>query len=177
LSTEVMRLGLPNISATSLSSLTMKKTLLILGGIGLLFMLLVVRLFFVQHNSMGEEREWFAKALHYEFSAQVDSIRMFNKSTGKLWCRLTSGDPQIHREDSLKRSFKDHDMLYLIFHRSADSIIFIIPNGNFVATGDSVRVSSEKNTIQFFRGKKQVASDQLSNTLTGFGRPFFLKGK
>jgi len=155
----------------------MKKTLLILGGIGLLCMLLVVRLFFVQHNGMNEEREWFAKALRYEFSAQVDSIRMFNKTTGKLWCRLTSGDPQTNREDSLKQSFKEHDMLYLIFHRSADSIIFIVPNGNLVSKGDSVRVSSEKNTIEFFRDKKQVATDQLSNTLTGFGRPFFLKGK
>ncbi|HTE28880.1 MAG TPA: hypothetical protein VK666_00790 [Chryseolinea sp.] len=155
----------------------MKKTLLILGGIGLLCMLLVVRLFFVQHHGMNEEREWFAKALRYEFSAQVDSIRMFNKTTGKLWCRLTSGDPQTNREDSLKQSFKEHDMLYLIFHRSADSIIFIVPNGNLVSKGDSVRVSSEKNTIEFFRDKKQVATDQLSNTLTGFGRPFFLKGK
>lgn len=117
------------------------------------------------------------QALRYEFSAQVDSVRMLNENTGKLWCQLTSGNPQIHREESLKRLFKEHDMLYLIFHRSTDSIIFLVPNGNLVAKGDSVRVSSEKNTIQFFRDKKQVATDQLSTSLTGFGRPFFLKGK
>ena len=102
---------------------------------------------------------------------------MFNVHTGRLWCRLTAGDPLIHREDSLKRSFKEHDMLYLIFYRSADSIIFIVPNGNLVAKGDSVRVSSQKNTIQFFRDGKQVATDQLTTTLTGYSRPFFLKGK
>ena len=155
----------------------MKKTLLILGGIGLLCLLLVIRLFFRQGSSMTEEREWFVSALRYEFSAQVDSVRMFNEHTGRLWCRLTAGDPQVDREDSLKRSFKEHDMLYLIFHRSADSIVFIVPNGNLVAKGDSVRVSSQKNTIQFFRDGKQVATDQLTNTLTGYGRPFFLKGK
>jgi hypothetical protein len=155
----------------------MKKTLLIFGGIGLLCLLLFVRLLFKQSSGMAEEREWFAKALRYEFSAQVDSVRMFNEHTGRLWCRLTGGDPQIHREDSLKRSFKEHDMLYLIFHRSADSIIFIVPNGNLVAKGDSVRVSSQKNIIQFFRDGEQVASDQLSTTLTGYGRPFFLKRK
>ena len=155
----------------------MKKTLLILGGIGLLCMLLVVHLLFKQSNSMGEEREWFVKGLRYEFSAQVDSVRMLNENTGRLWCRLTAGNPQTHREDSLKRSFKKHDMLYLIFHRSGDSIIFIVPNGRLVAKGDSVRISSEKNTVQFFRDGKQVATDQLSNTLTGFGRPFFLKWK
>ena len=155
----------------------MKKTLLIFGGIGLLCMLLVGRLIFKQSNSMSEEREWFVRALRYEFSAQVDSVRMLNKNTGRLWCRITSGNPQNHREDSLKLLFKEHDMLYLIFQRSADSIIFLIPNGNLVARGDSVRVSSEENTIRFFRNKKPVATDQLTATLTGFGRPFFLKGK
>ncbi len=153
----------------------MKKTLLILGGIALLCLLLLARLLFGQRSGMLEERQWFAKALRYEFSAQVDSVRMFNATTGRLWCRLTAGDPQIYREDSLKNSFKKHDMLYLIFHRSADSIIFIVPNGNLVAKGDSVRVSSQQNTIQFFRAGKQVATASLSATLTGYGRPFFLK--
>ena len=153
----------------------MKKTLLIFGGIGLLCLLLVVRLIFKQSNGMSEEREWFVKALRYEFSAQIDSVRMLNENTGRLWCRLTSGNPQTHREDSLKLSFKQHDMLYLIFHRSGDSIIFLVPNGKLLAKGDSVRVSSERNTIQFFRDGKPVATDQLSTTLTGYGRPFFLK--
>jgi hypothetical protein len=155
----------------------MKKTLLILGGIGLVAMLLVIRLFFKQSNGMREEREWFVKGLRYEFSAQVDSIRMFNENTGRLWCRITSGNPQVHREDSLKLSFKEHDMLYLIFHQSGDSIIFLVPNGKEIAKGDSVRVSSEKNSIQFFRDERVVATDELSNTLTGYGRPFFLKSK
>jgi hypothetical protein len=155
----------------------MKKTLLIFGSIGLLCLLLIIRNLFKQNAGLTEEREWFAQALRYEFSARVDSVRMFNEHTGKLWCRLTAGDPQIHREDSLKRSFKEHDMLYLIFHRSADSIIFIVPNGNLVAKGDSVRVSSQENSVRFFRGKKQVAIEQLSSTLTGYGRPFFLKKK
>lgn len=155
----------------------MKKTLLIVGGIGLVCVLLIARLFFRQNTNMTSEREWFARALRYEFSAQVDSVRMFNPHTGRLWCRITGGDAQVHREDSLKRLFKEHDMLYLIFHRSADSIIFIVPNGNLVAKGDSVRISSQENTIKFFRDGTEVATDALSNTLTGYGRPFFLKGK
>jgi hypothetical protein len=155
----------------------MKKTLLIIGGIGLLCFLLVVRLFFRQNSLQRDERKWFADALRYEFSAQVDSIRMFNEETGRLWCRITAGDPQVEREDSLKPYFKEHGKLYLIFHKSADSIIFIIPNGHLVKKGDSVRVSSKNNSIQFFRDKKLVANDELSNTLTGFGTPFFLKKK
>jgi hypothetical protein len=153
----------------------MKRRLLSIGVIGLVSMLLVVRLFFRQHSSMTEEREWFVKEVRYEFSAQVDSILMHNENAGRLWCRVTEGNPQSHREDSLKRSFKKHDMLYLIFHHSGDSIIFVIPNGKLVAKGDSVRVSSERDSIQFFRYGKEVASNKLSNTLTGFSRPFFLK--
>jgi hypothetical protein len=102
-------------------------------------------------------------------------VRMLNPNTGKLWCRVTSGDPQSHREDSLKPSFQEHDMLYLIFKHSGDSIVFLVPNAKAVAKGDSVRISSKQNTIQFFRNGKSVVKDELTNTLTGFGRPFFMK--
>lgn len=153
----------------------MKKTLLILGGIGLFCLLLIVRNFYRQNNNQKEEREWFVKALRYEFSAEVLRIQMLNEKTGRLWCRLTSGEPQIHREDSLKPMFKDHDMLYLIFEQSADTITFLVPNADLISEGDSLGVSSKNNSIKFYRDGKEVASDQLSNTLTGFGRPFFMK--
>ena len=156
----------------------MKKTLLILGGIGLMCALLIARLLFKQRSNFIGERAWFAKALRYEFSARVDSVWMYNDHAGRLRCLLTEGDPQIHREDSLKRMFQEHDMLYLIYERSADSIVFILPeNANLIDIGDSVRVSSKENAIRFFRDRKLVASDSLSNALTGFGRPFFMKSK
>lgn len=155
----------------------MRKTLLILGGIGLVCLLLVIRLFYKQDKNMESEREWFARNLRYEFSAQVDSVRMFNEHSARLWCRVTAGNPQTHREDSLKILFKDHDMLYLIFRHSGDSIIFINPNGKGILKGDSLRVSSSANNIQFFRDGKPVWNDRVSNTLTGFSRPFFLKKK
>jgi hypothetical protein len=156
----------------------MKKTLLILGPIALVCGLLVVRLLFKQKNSFTSEREWFANALRYEFSARVDTVWMYNQHSGKLRCILTAGDPQIHREDSLKKKFREHDMLYLVYQRSGDSILFILPHqANQIAIGDSVRVSSQNNSIQFFRGGKLVVSELLTNSLTGFGRPFFLKKK
>ena len=155
----------------------MKRTLLILGGVALICMLLVVRLFRKQHNNFIDEREWFAKALRYEFSAQVDSVRMLNENTARLWCHVTAGDPKTEREDSLKTLFKEHDMLYFIFHHSADSIVFLHPNGKQIVKGDSLHVSSERNSVEFFRDDAQVTRDELSDVLTGFGRPFFLKRK
>lgn len=154
----------------------MKRTVLVLSGIALVMLLLIARLLFKQNSSVTDERKWFVKALRYEFSAQVDSVRMFNVNAGRLRCVLTSGDPQIDREDSLKRSFKHHDMLYLIFKRSSDSITFVLPNhANLIAKGDSVRVSSRENSIQFFRDGMPVVTDSLSENLTGFSRPFFIK--
>lgn len=156
----------------------MKKTLLIFGAIALLCFLLIVRLFFKQHNDFIDERWWFAKSVRYEFSAKVDSIWMYNEHSGRLRCLLTQGNPQIDREDSLKTLFQQHDMLYLIYQREEDSITFIMPeHANLVAIGDSVRVSSRENFVRFFREGKSVVNDSLSDVLTGFGRPFFLRRK
>ena len=153
----------------------MKKTLLILGGIFLVCFLLVVRLFFRQQTSMGDERVWFAKAVGYEFSANVDSIRMLNPQTGRLWCHITSGSAKSYREDSLKQSFKVHDMLYFIIKQDRDSITFLLPNADLVERDDSVVVSSKNNSVRVFRGDSAIANDEFAKVLTGFGRPFFLK--
>lgn len=156
----------------------MKKTLLIFGAIALLCGLLIVRLFYKQHGGFVDERTWFAKAVGYEFSATVDSVWMYNEHSGRLRCLLTQGNPQIQREDSLKELFQEHDMLYLIYKRSGDSITFILPeHANLVTRGDSVRVSSRENFVRFFRDGKNVVNDSLSDVLTGFGKPFFLKRK
>jgi hypothetical protein len=153
----------------------MQRTLLTLAVIGLVCFLLIVRLFFRQHNRMTDEREWFAKALQYEFSATVDSIAMYNKNSGRFYATITDGNPRLEREDSLKKLFKQHDMLYLIYKRSANSIVFIVPDVHDAAKGDSMRVSSENNIVRFFRDGKEVSSSPLTKTLTGYGRPWFLK--
>lgn len=154
----------------------MKRTVLILFGIALVTLLLFVRLLFNQKNGVIDERKWFVESLRYEFSAQVESVKMFNENAARLTCLLTVGDPQIDREDSLKRFFKQHDMLYLIFKRSEDSITFVLPNhASRVATGDSVCVSSRENSMRFFRAGKLIVAESLSETLVGYGRPFFIR--
>jgi len=155
----------------------MKKTLLIFAGVALIVILLVVRLFTRQSNALDEERAWFVESLEYEFSARVDSIRMLNANTGRLWCLLETGDPKVGREDSLKRHFREHDILYLIIRRTSDTVTFLVPYAHKILPGDRVRVSSKADSIRFFREGELVASDALTSTLTGFARPFFLKNK
>lgn len=153
----------------------MKKTLLILGGVALVFILLVVRLFVVEKDTAKAEQEWFARELEYEFSAVVDSIRMFNGASGHLRARIMAGDPKIYREDSLKRHFKKHDMMYLIFKNSSDTIMFILPFANQVQKGDSIRFSSTENRIEVFRNHQSVFHHPLSESFVAYSRPPFFK--
>jgi hypothetical protein len=156
----------------------MKRTVLIFIGIALITLLLFFRLIFSQNNIATDERKWFVESLRYEFSAQVNSVTMLNENAARLTCLLTAGDPQINREDSLKRFFKQHDMLYFIFKRSKDSITFVLPNqAKYVAKGDSVCVSSRENSIRFFRAGELVMTGSLNKTLIGYSRPFFMKKK
>lgn len=156
----------------------MRKTLFILTGVAIVIFALILRLAFQQKDEHEEERKWFIQSLGYEFSARVDTVRVFNEHAGRVRCLLSSGNPLVSREDSLKSYFKEHDMLYFIFKRSADSITFILPEHiRQIEKGDCVRVSSSANRIQFFRGRNTLVDDSLTEMLTGFSRPFFLKKK
>lgn len=151
----------------------MKKNLLIFGGIALVFVLLVVRLFVVERNRIAAEQEWFVKEVGYEFSVTVDSIRMYNSAGGVLRGRITAGNPQTQREDSLKKFFKKHEMLYLVFKRSSDSINLILPYANRVSKGDSIRIDSKENLILVFRQGEEVTRAPMSESLTAFQGPPF----
>lgn len=153
----------------------MKKTLLVLGGIALLFLLLVIRLFVVEHTVTKEEQEWFVRELRYEFSAVVDSVKLYNNGvSGNIRGRIIAGDPNTKREDSLKKSFKKHDQIYLVYKRSGDSIRFILPYANQIRKGDSIRLSSNENTIRVFREGKQVVNQPMHESLTAYQKPPFV---
>lgn len=153
----------------------MKKNLLIFGGIALVFILLIIRLFTVEINRVTAEQEWFARELRYEFSAVVDSIRMFNGAGGNLRARITAGDPHIEREDSLKKFFRKHEKMYIVYKRSSDSIVFILPYANQVRKGDSIRMSSKENMIRVFRQSKEVYSQSMSESLMAYQGPPFVE--
>lgn len=155
----------------------MKRTLLTIGIISIICFLLIVRLFSKQHHALEDERAWFANAVGYEFSAHIDSIRMLNETTGRLWCRIGRGHPDASREDSLKALFKEHDMLYMIFKQAGDSITLVLPYANAAVKGDCLQVSSHDNIVRIFHERQQVVSQPLTKTLMGYSRPFFLKRK
>ena len=147
------------------------KTFLILAGIGLVCLLLIIRLFFIGRDNYQKEREWFTQNLKYEFSAEIDSIGMFNQTVGRVYGRITSGQPLTYREDSLRNSLKKHEKLRLITRHRNDSIVFVFFSAHETKKGDSLRVSSSANTITLFREGKQVMQTPFSDNLNGWGKP------
>jgi len=147
------------------------KTFLIIAGVGLVCLLLIIRLFFSAFNSHEKEREWFVHNLRYEFSVAVDSVQGDNRSF--VDGRITAGDPHLYREDSLKNSLKKFEKLILTVNYRNDSIRFLVQIEDEIRKGDSIRISSEKNSITLFRTGKQVATAQLSEALTGWGKAPF----
>ncbi|HNC29641.1 MAG TPA: hypothetical protein PKX08_06545, partial [Cyclobacteriaceae bacterium] len=61
----------------------MKQGLLILGAIAILSVLLIARIVVVHQKRLGDEEKWFAQSLGYEFSAEIDSVKMYNSNGGR----------------------------------------------------------------------------------------------
>ncbi|MFN8335978.1 MAG: hypothetical protein U0U09_12695 [Cyclobacteriaceae bacterium] len=147
----------------------MKQGLLILGAIAILSVLLIARIVVVHQKRLGDEEKWFAQSLGYEFSAEIDSVKMYNSNGGRVWARITAGSPKVYREDSLKNYFKQHGMMYFIFDQSGDSICFILQYANRLTLGDSVRISSSQDKVTIFHEGKSVAQEPLSKSVVGYG--------
>ena len=149
------------------------KTFLIIAGVGLVCLLLMIRFFFSEFNSSDKEREWFAQNLRYEFSIEVDTMRIYYGSRGELSGHITTGDPKFYREDSLQNSLKKHGRLWLLNKHRNDFISFIVQIAIEIRKGDSIRISSKENSITVFRAGKQITTTQLSNEVNGWGKPPF----
>lgn len=143
-----------------------------MAGVGLIGLILIITLFFSEFNIQGKEREWFVHNLRYEFSIAVDSVQRHYRTFADG--RVTAGEPHFYREDSLKNSLEKHGNLQLVTWYSNDSISFTLeefPEG--LRRGDSVRVSSQQNSIIVYRAGKQVITAKLSDVLFGWGNPPF----
>lgn len=72
----------------------MKRNLLILAAIGFISVLLIVRLVAVHQTRLEAEERWFVQSLGYEFSVEVDSVRKYENNGGRVWARITEGNPK-----------------------------------------------------------------------------------
>ncbi|HET9054351.1 MAG TPA: hypothetical protein VFM90_09270 [Cyclobacteriaceae bacterium] len=147
------------------------KTFLILAGVGVVSLLLLILFIFSEKNGHEKEREWFIHKLGYEFSVAVDSVQRYNRTF--VEGRITDGRPRLYREDSLKNSLKKHQQLIFVSRQRNDSVRFMVQTAEEIRKGDSVRISSQENSITVFREGNQVLTVKLSQSLIGWGKPPF----
>lgn len=151
----------------------MKKTLLIAASI-VIVLFLVFRPVYIKFSSGKEEKVWYARQLHYDFSARVDTVIMLRGDVGlgKIVCHLTGGKPDPAVEDSLNQQLKRHKSLRLLLPVRHNQLEFIIPGAEHYRPGDSLVVNSASNTISFFRNGAELSIHELSTALEARGNPF-----
>lgn len=147
------------------------RTFFILAGIGVVCVLLLVLLFFSKRSTLEKEREWFTRALGYEFSVAVDSTVRYNRTF--VIGRITDGSPRVYREDSLTNSLKNHQRLLFVRHHQHDSVRFYLETREVIQQGDSLRISSQENSVTVFREGNKMLAVKLSESLIGWGKPPF----
>lgn len=151
----------------------MKKIYLIVGLV-VIAIVLAIRFGLMESTGAADERQWFAENLHYEFTAEVDSARALRGEAGpgKIWCRVTTGNPDVGAEDSLERKLEKYKSLAFVTDRSDNIITCYVTDAHRYLPGDSVIVSSSSNRIEVFRSGKSVFTESLSAQLEGRGTMF-----
>jgi hypothetical protein len=140
----------------------MKKILIIAGSIVVLILLAINA---IRQNISGqeEERQWFLDQLDYEFSGEVDSIRIVREKLGFVRFHLTRGEATPHTENKLNRKLKDVNSIYLLMFRPENKIDIITRSPLLLKKGDSLVVNSDQDQMVFYRKGKEIAKDKISS--------------
>jgi len=146
----------------------MKKWLIIIGSIVVLI-LLVVRLIVTAVGGEEDEKQWYVSQLHYNFSAEVDSVEKFHQNGGLVYFHLTRGSIETSYEKKLNKKLK-HSHLGFIYYNRGDGVKIFTSRPNTYKAGDSISVDSEKDNLTFYRDGKEIATAKISESLSR--RPF-----
>src|SRR5436190_14425874 len=102
----------------------MKKILIIAGSI-IVLILLAVNAIRQSVSNQEEERKRFLDQLDYDFSGEVDSIRIVREKLGFVRFHLTRGEATPHTENKLNRQLKEKESMYLLMFRPENKIDII----------------------------------------------------
>jgi hypothetical protein len=137
-------------------------------AITLVLFALVARLIIKGFRNRGNERKWYVENLNYNFSAEIDSIRLLNKKGfGFIICHPTNGNFNISVEDSLVRHLKHHKRMRFLTRARGGNVEFISGNADQYLRGDSVCINSENNKILIYRKGNKVYDNELIASIRG----------
>jgi hypothetical protein len=116
-----------------------------------------------------EEKHWYVNHLHFEFSATVDSLRVFRKDRGLLYFQITDGKVNKAVEGNLNRRLRYNGNLRFIFVIQ-NKLAMRTMDADKYAVGDSIRVITDQNSIKIYRSKTLVGKAEIARSLVG--RPY-----
>ena len=139
----------------------MKKILIIAGSI-IVLILLAVNAIRQSVSNQEEERKRFLDQLDYDFSGEVDSIRIVREKLGFVRFHLTRGEATPHTENKLNRQLKEKESMYLLMFRPENKIDIITRSPFLLKKGDSLVMNSDQDQMVFYRNGKEIAKDKIS---------------
>ena len=139
----------------------MRKILIVAGSI-IVLILLAINAIRQSVSNQEEERQWFLDELNYDFSGEVDSIRIVREKLGFIRFHLTRGEATPHTENKLNRQLKDKESMYLLMFRPENKIDILSRSPLLLKKGDSLVVNSDQDQMVFYRKGKEIARDKIS---------------
>ncbi len=147
----------------------MKKWLIIIGSVVVL-MLLVARLIYTAITGEKYEKRWYVSELHYDFSAEVDSVETYHQNGGSVHFHLTRGSVETSHERKLNKNLKHNRYLGFVYYSRGDGARIFTSRPLRYKAGDSLSVNSDKDNLTFYRNGKEIANAKISESLSH--RPF-----
>ena len=138
-----------------------KRTVWVVTIIVLMF--LVVRLGYMRLNDLRTEKAWYLSELHYDCSAQIDSIIR----PGRALLRITHGTLNDEHEWKLKERLHMHGVLHLAI---SNGLWYDLRVPNEALAGDSIYINSDNNELSVYRSGLLLISRPLSDSFRQ--RPF-----
>jgi hypothetical protein len=141
------------------------KRVLIIGGSIIVLILLAINAIRENGRKGKEERQWFLESLDYDFSGEIDSIRIVRDKLGFVRFHLTRGGSEVnpHVENKLNRQLKENHAIYVLMFRPGDKIDIITRNPLLLKKGDSLALNSDLDQMTFYRDGKEIAKDKISS--------------
>src|SRR5687768_11500517 len=116
------------------------KTFLIVAGILVIVLLLGFRILYGKFSGGKEERTWYTQQLHYNFSAEIDTVIMLRGSAGlgRIVCTKVIGEVNPSVEESLNYHLTNHKSLRLLKTSPDNKLEFLIIGAEQYLPGDSL---------------------------------------
>ncbi len=144
----------------------MKRSIIIISSI-FLIAILAIRAIYVHIADLNDERRSYVWQLGYDFSSEIDSIQLHNKSHGLVYFHVTKGNVDKNHEVQLnKKLYRNAEILLLEFKSNGTIEIASETAGQYLK-GDSVCINTIENRILVFRKGNLITKSEVLPWLRG----------